>query len=84
MCFSFNKSALSEAIITLLRVVDKSQLLWYYCIRKEVRMEKITTSFNLSTDILERLKALAEKEKRSVSNMAEVLILEALKNREDD
>ena len=71
-------------IITLLRVVDKSQLLWYYCIWKEVRMEKITTSFNLSVDILEKLKALAEKEKRSVSNMAEVLILEALKNREDD
>lgn len=47
-------------------------------------MEKITTSFNLSTDILEKLKALAEKEKRSVSNMAEVLLLEALKNREDD
>jgi len=47
-------------------------------------MEKITTSFNLSADILEKLKALAEKEKRSVSNMAEVLILEALKNREDD
>lgn len=47
-------------------------------------MEKITTSFNLSVDILEKLKALAEKEKRSVSNMAEVLILEALKNREDD
>ena len=47
-------------------------------------MEKTITTFNLSADTLEKLKALAEKEKRSVSNMAEVLILEALKNREDD
>ena len=51
---------------------------------RRYKLEKTITTFNLSADTLEKLKALAEKEKRSVSNMAEVLILEALKNREDD
>lgn len=42
--------------------------------------EKVT--FTIDEKVMERLKALAVKEKRSVSQMATILIEESLDNRE--
>lgn len=42
-------------------------------------MNKKRTSFALSNEALELLKALAEKDNRSQANMLEILIIEAAK-----
>ena len=42
-------------------------------------MQRIITSFSLPPDTVKKLKAMSSQEKRSISNMAEILLENGLK-----